>query len=228
MSFDGFSLQTLHFLDELGRNNHRDWFQANKARYEADVVGPALAFIAAFEKPLQKISPHFVAVPKKVGGSLMRIYRDTRFANDKRPYKTNIGIQFRHETGKDVHCPGFYLHIEPEQVFFGAGIWHPDGPTTRRIREEIVDYPDDWKKAVQSRSFRNEWELSGDSLQRAPRDFEPDHALIDDIKRKDFIAISSVEVDDLLSASLVKTLAAKAKKASLLVRFLCEAIRVDF
>ena len=227
-TFSGFSLRTLHFLDELSRNNNRDWFQANKNRYEADIVEPSLAFIEAFERPLQRISPNFVAVPKKIGGSLMRIYRDTRFSNDKRPYKTNIGIQFRHKTGKDVHCPGFYLHIEPESVFFGAGIWHPDGPTTRRIREEIVDYPNHWKKAVHSRVFKNTWELEGDSLKRVPRDFDADHPLIDDLKRKDFIAVTQVDADDLFSTSLLKDLGAKAQKAKPLMQFLCEAVRVDF
>ena len=68
------------------------------------------------------MSPHFLADDRRVGGSLMRIYRDTRFAKDKTPYKTNVGIQFRHEMGKDVHCPGFYVHLSPGECFLGAGI----------------------------------------------------------------------------------------------------------
>ena len=76
----------LHFLNDLSKSNQRDWFQANKSRYETELLEPSLAFIEAMAAPLEKISPHFRAVPKKVGGSLMRIYRDVRFAKDKRPY----------------------------------------------------------------------------------------------------------------------------------------------
>ena len=74
----------------------------------------------------------------------MRVYRDTRFGKDKRPFKTNIGIQFRHEMGKDVHAPGYYLHIEPGDCFVGAGIWRPDAGTLGRIRDSIVENGDAW------------------------------------------------------------------------------------
>ncbi|MGI9427261.1 MAG: DUF2461 domain-containing protein, partial [Bythopirellula sp.] len=127
--FPGFPLGLLHFLNDLTKHNKRDWFQANKSRYEQELLAPALAFIEAMKEPLGKISPYFQAIPKKQGGSLMRIYRDVRFSKDKRPYKTNVGIHFRHEAGCDVHAPGFYFHIEPDEVFIGAGIWHPDSKT---------------------------------------------------------------------------------------------------
>src|SRR5665811_1482075 len=101
--------------------------------YEREVLEPALAFVHAFGPKLRKISPFFVASDDRVGGSLMRVYRDTRFAKDKTPYKTNVGIQFRHEQGRDVHAPGFYLHISPEECFFAVGCWHPDPDALGRI-----------------------------------------------------------------------------------------------
>ena len=116
------------FLRELKANNERPWFEANKARYRAEVRDPMLDFIAAFAEPLSEISPHFRADPRPNGGSLFRIYRDTRFSKDKTPYKTNVGAHFRHEAGKDAHAPGFYLHLEPGMCFAGCGIWHPDSP----------------------------------------------------------------------------------------------------
>ena len=70
--------------------------------------------------------------------------RDTRFAKDKTPYKTNIGIHFRHDAGKDVHAPGYYLHIEPDEFFLGAGIWRPDSATLGKIRDRINDKGDQW------------------------------------------------------------------------------------
>ena len=151
--FAGFPLGMLHFLSELARHNNRKWFEANKARYEQDVRTPALEFIEAMSGPLARMSPHFRAEAKKVGGSLMRIYRDVRFSKDKRPYKTNVGIQFRHESGKDVHAPGFYFHVEPDEVFLGVGIWHPESDTLKKIRKAIDKDPTGWKRLKAARLF---------------------------------------------------------------------------
>ena len=106
-----FSRATLKFLDELAANNNKAWFDENKPRYESLVREPALDFIEAMGPTLKTLAPHFRADLRKGGGSLMRVFRDTRFSHDKTPYKTNIGIQFRHELGKDVHAPGFYVHL---------------------------------------------------------------------------------------------------------------------
>ncbi len=107
-----FTPNTFGFLSELAASNSRDWFLENRQRYEETVRFPALSFISDIAADLVMISPHFLAFPRKVGGSLMRAHLDVRFSRDKTPYKTNIGIQFCHEMGRDVHAPGFYLHIE--------------------------------------------------------------------------------------------------------------------
>ncbi|MGZ6096116.1 MAG: TIGR02453 family protein, partial [Polyangiales bacterium] len=98
------------FLVELKANNDRDWFNANKTRYERDVKEPFLDFISDASPALRKISRSIVADPRPVGGSLFRIYRDTRFAKDKTPYKTHAGAHFQ-AGGKGVHGPGYYLHL---------------------------------------------------------------------------------------------------------------------
>ena len=105
-------------------------------------------------RSLEKISPHFRADARPSGGSLFRIYRDTRFSKDKSPYKTNVGIHFRHERAKDAHAPGFYLHIGPDEVFAGGGMWHPDTQAATRIREAIVADPDRWRRATRTRRLR--------------------------------------------------------------------------
>ena len=97
---------------------------------------------------LKKISPHFIADPRPVGGSIFRIYRDIRFSKDKQPYKTHAAAQFRHEAGKDVHAPGFYLHLAVGEVFAGFGIWRPDSSSLLKIRKAIINHPDQWKKVV--------------------------------------------------------------------------------
>ncbi len=223
--FSGFSPDTTTFLSELAAHNNREWFQDNKARYEDQVRDPALAFIAAMAQPLSGLSAHFTAVPKKTGGSLMRVHRDTRFSKDKVPYKTNIGIQFRHERGKDVHAPGYYFHIDPEQVFIGAGVWHPDGSALGKIRDAIAADPQGWQTA---RASISGWHLEGDRLKRAPKGYDPDHPMIEDLKRKDFIGITDLTHADLSRPELLDKVSAAYKQATPLMRFLCGALELKF
>ncbi|MEM6799481.1 MAG: DUF2461 domain-containing protein [Planctomycetota bacterium] len=233
-AFPGFPLGLLHFLEELSRSNNKKWFDANKQRYEQEVREPALAFIAAMagpsgkNGPLAKVSPHFLAVPKKVGGSLMRVHRDIRFSKDKTPYKTNVGIQFRHETGRDVHAPGFYFHIDTEQVFLGAGIWRPDSAALGSIRSAIDADPKAWKRAKSGKAFGDHFELSGESLKRPPRGYEADHPMIEDLKRKDHIAVCNLDHDALFEPDVVKTVADRFKATKAYVGFLCGAVGINF
>ncbi len=224
----GFTQATTRFLSELRKNNDRDWFNANKHRYESDVVAPALNFIDAMGPRLKKISPHFRAIPKKTGGSLMRVYRDTRFAKDKTPYKTNIGIQFRHELGKDVHAPGFYVHIEPNEVFLGVGIWRPDPKALARIRDTIADNPNAWRKARDDKKFSARFVLRGDNLKRPPKGYAAEHPMIEDLKRKDFIAVEELEVKEIHDAELADRINQSFSVSRPLMRFLCHALDLQF
>ena len=219
-----FSHETFRFLKDLERNNERAWFAANKARYEEHVKAPALRLIGDFAPALAKISPRFASTPR----SLYRIHKDTRFAKDKRPYKTHAGIHFRHERARDAHAPGFYLHIEPGTVFVGVGIWHPDAPTLRRIREHIVARPDAWKRASRSKSFVGVFELAGDRLTRPPKGFDSDHPLVEDLKWKDYIGVATQDEAFARRAELPEELARIFAAGTPLVRFLCEALAVPF
>jgi uncharacterized protein (TIGR02453 family) len=223
-SFNGFPPGFFRFYKELAKNNERDWFNANKERYLSDVVDPSLDFIAAVEPKLKKVSPHFLAIPKRSRGSLMRIYRDTRFSKNKMPYKTNLGINFRHEMGKDVHAPGFYFHYSPKEVFLGGGIWKPDREPLKKIRTAIAEYDARWKRTIGAKKFKETFELTGDSLKRPPRDFNPDHKLINDIKRKDFIAVSPLSASDMKSPEFVDDVIDRIKRVMSFTRFLCDAL----
>jgi len=219
---DHFEPSLFGFLRELESNNTRDWFQANKERYRADVQEPMLGFIASFAEPLREISPHFVASPKPVGGSMFRIYRDVRFSRDKSPYKTHAAAQFRHRRGRDVHAPGFYLHLEPGNVFMGAGLWHPSGSTLKSVRDAIVEHPEGWRRATRG------LELSGDSLKRAPRGFDADHPLIDDLKRKDFVVMTPSSQRAACSSGFMDELVGACRRASPMMRFLTESVGLEF
>jgi uncharacterized protein (TIGR02453 family) len=178
-TFAGFTPDLFDFLAELAMNNTREWFEGQKNRYEASVRGPAQALIRAMAPRLTPLSPHIVADDRKVGGSLMRIHRDTRFGSDKTPYKTNVGIQFRHSAGKDVHAPGLYLHIahpgpgEMDGLFLGAGIYHPEKEPLEQIRQAIAEKPDAWRAVRENAAFAGTWTLGGESLKRPPRGLRP-------------------------------------------------------
>jgi uncharacterized protein (TIGR02453 family) len=223
-----FDAETLKFLEDLSENNNREWFKENKSRYEEQVLDVALRFIQSMHDPLQKIAPHFVAQATRMGGSLMRVYRDTRFSKIKLPYKTNIGIQFRHELAKNVHSPGYYVHIDPDEVFLGAGMWRPDADPLRSIRERIAAKPAEWKRAIGDKGFRRHFSLGGESLTRPPRGFDKDHELIDDIKRKSFIAVKYMDRDDCLSPQFQRRVETAFKTADPYMRFLCKAVGVPF
>ncbi len=216
------------FLDDLRQNNDRTWFAANKSRYEAEVRTPMLQFIADFGARLDKISPHFVADPRPVGGSLFRIYRDTRFAKDKTPYKTAASAHFRHDRAKDVHTPGFYLHLEPGQIFAGAGIWHPDSKTLGKIRDGIVADPDRWRGILSSKKFTAHHRISGDKLKRPPRGYDPDHPLIEDLKYKDFVAIRDFGQADAGKANFMDAFVDSCTTAAPLVRFIAESLDLEW
>ena len=216
------------FLRELKANNERPWFEANKARYREEVRDPMLDFIAAFAGPLAEISPHFRADPRPNGGSLFRIYRDTRFSKDKTPYKTNVGAHFRHAAGRDAHAPGFYLHLEPESCFAGCGIWHPDGPALAGIRDAIVGRADEWRRTTTAKDFLGTFEMMGQSLKRPPRGYDADHPLIDDLKRKDFVAVTRFSEAEACAPDFPGRFAGIARTGANFIAFLSRAVGVPF
>jgi uncharacterized protein (TIGR02453 family) len=223
-----FSRELFEFLADLRENNDRGWFAANKHRYEQHLLEPALDFIEAFAPRLEKISPHFRADPRPSGGSLFRIYRDTRFSKDKSPYKTNVGIHFRHERAKDAHAPGYYLHIGPDEVFAGGGIWHPDTEAATRIREAIVADPQRWKRAAHGGAFAKRLELGGESLKRVPSWADAEHPFADDLKRKDFYGWARLSEDDVVAPGFVDEYARICRAAAPLTHFLCDALEVPY
>ena len=223
-----FTIDGMSFLKKIERNNNRDWFHENKSEYEDLVRTPALNFIDDIENDLTHLSPHFHAIAKKVGGSLMRVHRDVRFGKDKSPYKTNIGIQFRHEMGKDVHAPGFYVHIEPNDCFIGVGIWRPDSTALGKIRDAIIERDKYWLSAIDEKAFKKNFILSGESLKTAPRGYSKEHPLIEDLRRKDFIAISRVEDKTALSKNFMKLVVQRFSEAESYIEFLCKALSLKY
>jgi uncharacterized protein (TIGR02453 family) len=223
-----FTKQTFDFLSSLAGNNTREWFLEHKQEYEDLVRTPALDFISDMGNVLPVISPHFRALPKKVGGSLMRVQRDTRFGRDKTPYKINIGIQFRHGVGKDIHAPGYYVHISPDECFVGVGLWRPDADVLFKIREGIIKNGAAWVKARDDKHFNEHFELAGDTLTNAPRSFAKDHPLVEDLKRKDFIGLAGLSKANVTAGDFRNLVTERFKQAQPMMRFLCGALELRF
>ena len=223
-----FTPALFEFLSDLADNNNREWFQDNKPRYERDVRDALVHFVSDFGDRLREISPHMVADPRLSGGSIFRIYRDVRFSRDKSPYKTNAGMHFRHEVGREVHGPGLYLHLQPGQVFAAAGIWRPNSATIGKIRGAIVANPDRWTSIVNDDEFSSVYSLEGESLKRAPRGVDPDHPLIDHLKLKSFAATTSFTQEEACSSEFIDSYADTCKIASPFTGFLTTSVGLDW
>jgi len=211
------------FLRALKRNNDRSWFNANKERYVAELRDPLLHFIAAFAPKLAKINRHLIADPSPNGGSLFRIYRDTRFAKDKSPYKTHAGLYFAPPGGRESPGAGFYLHVEPGNVFMAGGIWHPDPDTLKRIRDAIAAKPAPWKKAKKSVPLDD-----GEKLSRPPRGYDPEHPLVEDLKRKSFTTTREFSEAQASAPDFADRYAAACRDAVPLMKFLAGAVGVPW
>ena len=227
-AFNGFPKDLFTFFEDLAKNNNRDWFNANKPRYLASVVEPMGEYIRSIAPLLRRISPHYRADPKPHGGSMFRIYRDTRFSRDKTPYKTHAACHFRHLAHADAHAPGFYLHLEPGRVMFGGGIWRPSAKHLGLIREFIVDNPSAWGKLLNSAAVRKLGGVQGDQLKRPPRGYDPDARHIEDLKRKSFFLMAEADDELALSPELVTESARIFRVAGKLNRFVCDALELPF
>ena len=223
-----FSNKLFAFLRELKNNNDREWFAQNKTRYEEDVLTPAMEFVRQMQPRIAKQSRYLLAEPKRVGGSIMRIYRDTRFSKNKTLYKTNVGIHFRHSIGGDVHAPGLYVHLEPGACFLAAGIWLPPTEPLAAIRQSILENQSDWKRVRNNKKFAARYKLDGDSLKTAPRGIDPKHPLIEDLRRKSFAGVTPINEKAFLQADAIDQIATAFADAKPLMKFLCDALQQPF
>lgn len=223
-----FTPATFRFFRALAKHNNSEWFHAHKPEYEQHVREPYLDFIADMQAPLARISRHFCADPRKVGGSLYRYFRDTRYAKNKMPYKPWQGARFFHERRHELPTPAFYLHLEPGRCFAGGGLWQPESATLRQIRDFLADNPAAWKKATQGKAFREHLAFGGSTLKRPPQGFDAAHELIEDLKRKDFVAIAEFDEALACSTELRPFVVASFRRVAPLIDYLCAAVDAEF
>ncbi|MDR7192804.1 DUF2461 domain-containing protein [Luteimonas terrae] len=224
-----FSDKSFKFLRALARHNEKPWFEDHRKDYEAYVRQPFLRLIGDLQPDVAAVSPHFRADTRTVGGSLFRIHRDARFSNDKSPYKTWQGARLFHERRRETAAPSFYVHLQPGGSFVGAGLWHPESDTQRKVRQFIVDNPESWKAAAHASKLRKKFEFeTSEMLVRPPRGFDPQFEFIDDLKHRNWVFWRTLDDDAMTGPKLRQTIAADLVALGPFVDYLCASLDLEF
>jgi uncharacterized protein (TIGR02453 family) len=194
----------LTFLRNLAKHNDRDWFNPRKTIYEAELKEPMLAIVRKITDAMMDFAPNHVRPAEK---SLFRIYRDTRFSNDKRPYKTHIAAWWTH-TGLDkTSGAGYYFHVSSKDVIIAAGAYMPEKEQLAAIRHWLLDNHESFRKLLQRPAVRSTFtEFEGDALTRPPKGFPPDHPAIDIIRYKQWGMSTSLPAKIALDKNLAQTI----------------------
>ena len=218
-----FTPKTLSFLRALKRNNDREWFRARKDDYERHVRGPMVELIGRLAVDLRPFAPEMVVDPKR---SLYRIYRDTRFSDDKTPLKTNAAAVFPPRGFPRHEGAGFYVEIAPGWVWMGGGLYMPPPRSLYAIRERIAQSHPKLHRVVRAREFRAVLgELQGERLTRVPRGYLKDHPAAEYLRYKQFLGFREFEPGFATSERFYPELLSTFKALTPLVRFLNTAIR---
>ncbi|MDX9881516.1 MAG: DUF2461 domain-containing protein [Prolixibacteraceae bacterium] len=211
----------LKFLTELKENNHKEWFDKNRDRYQ-ECRQKMLFMTELFNAEIHKFDPSIpLNDPKEC---LFRIFRDVRFSNDKTPYKTNMG-SFIANGGRKSTWSGYYFHIEPGASFVGGGLYMPSADILKAVRTEIGDNGDELFELLNRKSFRKFFpELYDDQLKSAPKGYPADHKHIGLLKYKSFAVGSNLSDQFITSPDFVPHTIEAFKELSLINNYLNEAI----
>jgi uncharacterized protein (TIGR02453 family) len=214
--------ETLKFLRALKRNNRREWFQPRKAQYEAQVRAPMIAIIERLAVDMRDIAPDIVVDPKT---AMYRIYRDTRFSENKTPYKTHVAASFPTRGLPKHEGAGLYFHVAPDGVWVGGGMYAPQTAQLQAVREHIAANVKRLRAIVESPGFRrNIGVLEGERLQRVPRGFPKDHEAAEYLKYRQFLAGLELPPNIASSPTFYATLLAVFRQVAPLARFLNEPL----
>ena len=212
-----FSAETLRFLKGLKRNNRREWFNARRDVYDAHVRAPMTAVVERLAVDFRSFAPELVASPKI---SMYRIYRDTRFSENKAPYKTHVAAVFPTRGLAKHEGAGLYFHVSTEDVWVGGGMYMPQPQQLHAVREHIASNVSQLRAIVESPAFRRKIEMSGEKLTRVPRGFPKDHEAAEYLKYRHFVAGAEFPPAFATSPKFYTTLLSVFKEVLPLARFL--------
>ncbi|MCU0411280.1 MAG: DUF2461 domain-containing protein [Bacteroidetes bacterium] len=221
--FTGFPKEGIAFLKRLKKNNNREWFAAHKDEYEELVRQPMLSLIEALQPHFQRFAPDFDLTPKR---AIFRVYRDTRFSADKTPYKTHVAAHFVIR-GKDKGFlgSGYYLHVEPGEMYVGGGIYMPDNDQLKKIRAHVAANGEEFLSIINARAFKKRFgKLEGNALTRIPKGYDESHPMAEWLKLKQFFAGVSWPETKSHNTRVVKEIADVCETLAPLVNFLNAAM----
>ena len=185
-AFSGFPPEALRFFRQLKRNNNREWFRAHKETYDTKVKLPMIGLVQSLDGELGRFAPEIAVDPAR---NIYRIYRDVRFSADKSPYKIWIAASFNPRGIPRQAAAGLYFHISPEEVLIAGGVYMPGPKELLAIRNHIANHYEELRKILRERDFKRLFGgLEGEQLTRAPKGFPPDHAAVDLLRYKQFLA----------------------------------------
>ena len=213
---------SLQFLKALAKNNNREWFLANKNKYDLakenylNFVEEVLSGVVKFDNSLAELNPK---------QCVFRINRDVRFSKNKDPYKTNFGASFS-KGAKKINAAGYYFHLEPGACFIGGGLWMPEANDLQKVRQEIDYCFKEFNGIIQHKQFKNAFSgLSTEvKLARPPKGYDLDNPAIEYLKLKSFTAIASLSDSDVLDKNIVKKSLTIFKTIAPLIHFLNRSI----
>jgi uncharacterized protein (TIGR02453 family) len=213
-----FTTETVRFLRALKRNNRREWFNGHREDYERHVREPMIAVVERLAEDFRSFAPELVASPKI---SIYRIYRDTRFSENKAPYKTHVAAVFPTRGLAKHEGAGLYFHISADEVWVGGGMYAPQPPQLVAVREHIAANVNQLRAIVESPRFRRRvGQLDGNKLTRVPRGFPNDHAAAEYLKYRHFIAGAEFPAAFAASPKFYRTLITVFSEVLPLSRFL--------
>jgi uncharacterized protein (TIGR02453 family) len=199
-----FRPEALTFLRSLARNNDRAWFQPRKPQFEAELKEPMLAVIRKVTDAMMDFGPAFVRPAEKC---LFRIYRDTRFSNDKRPYKTHVAAWWSHQGLEKTSGAGYYFHVSPKDVIVAAGAYMPEKDQLAQIRHWLLDHHDEFRKLLHSPKVQKHFEeFEGNALTRPPKGFPCEHPGMDLIRCRQWGLAATLPVTTALKQDFAATL----------------------
>jgi uncharacterized protein (TIGR02453 family) len=202
----------LAFLRNLARNNDREWFTPRKAVFEAELKEPMLAIIRKVSEAMESFAPAYVRPAEKC---LFRIYRDTRFSADKKPYKTHVAAWWMLEGLKKTSGAGFYFHVSAKEVVIAAGAWMPEKEQLAAIRHWLLDHHAEFRKLLQKPTVRKSFdEFEGNALTRPPKGFPCEHPAMDLIRCRQWGLSTTLPASTALEAGFAATLARYFKLAA--------------
>ena len=195
-AFKGFPAEGMEFLRDLKENNDREWFTPRKAVFQTQVLGPMVELVTLLHGEMLRFAPNYVGEAKKC---VFRIYRDTRFAKDKTPYKTHVAAAMWRNGGDKAGTAGFYFSVSPEEIEVGGGLYGAPPEVLLKVRQYVAENHKAFRKTFTG-------ELWGESAARAPKGFDAAHPALDLIRHKHFAMMESLSPELATSAKLFPTL----------------------